>query len=42
MKGKEADIQKRTNKRDWMAALKNINGVYLIVDKNNGMMNLQN
>ncbi|WP_440952206.1 GIY-YIG nuclease family protein [Methanococcoides sp. FTZ1] len=28
----------KQNKRDWMAALKNVKGVYLIVDKNNGKM----
>jgi hypothetical protein len=28
----------KQNKRDWMAALKNIKGVYLIVDKKNGKM----
>ncbi|MCM1987068.1 GIY-YIG nuclease family protein [Methanococcoides seepicolus] len=28
----------KQNKRDWMAALKNVKGVYLIVDKHNGKM----
>ena len=28
----------KTNKNDWKAALENIKGVYLIVDKNNGKM----